>query len=85
MHEIGHSLGLNHSTDRSAVMYPHYKRYKPYLSLEPDDIEVRNESRIFYIPEEKLQVTLLFIDFGMLLGWVSFFGQTKIRLKNPTF
>ena len=39
-HEIGHSLGLLHSTNRSAVMYAFYEGYVPVseFSLHDDDI-----------------------------------------------
>lgn len=38
-HELGHSLGLSHSRDPSAVMYPHYRYYdRQQHKLSPDDI-----------------------------------------------
>src|SRR5262249_3261228 len=36
MHEIGHTLGLSHSTDISANMYPDYRGVKQ--GLAPDDV-----------------------------------------------
>ncbi|XP_053674638.1 matrix metalloproteinase-24-like [Anopheles nili] len=52
-HEIGHSLGLSHSYDQSAVMFRSYFGYDPNFQLSRDDIfriqrlygpKTRNES-----------------------------------------
>lgn len=39
-HEFGHALGLAHSTDPSALMYPTYKYQHPYgFHLPKDDVK----------------------------------------------
>jgi len=38
VHELGHSLGLSHSDERSAIMAPFHKGYMPNLKLDKDDI-----------------------------------------------
>ncbi|CAH1794372.1 unnamed protein product, partial [Owenia fusiformis] len=39
VHEFGHSLGMQHSTVRDAVMYAYYGGYQPNLQLHTDDIQ----------------------------------------------
>jgi len=43
VHELGHSLGLSHSSVNAAIMAPFYSGYTPDLKLHQDDIDrIRN-------------------------------------------
>ncbi|XP_027206190.2 matrix metalloproteinase 1 isoform X2 [Dermatophagoides pteronyssinus] len=37
-HELGHSLGLGHSSSRDSLMAPFYQKYKPKFKLHQDDV-----------------------------------------------
>jgi len=38
IHELGHSMGLEHSDVKEAIMYPFYRGYVPNVKLHSDDI-----------------------------------------------
>ena len=37
-HEFGHALGLAHSSNTEALMYPWYQEYQPGYKLPYDDV-----------------------------------------------
>ncbi|XP_069494838.1 matrix metalloproteinase-18-like [Ambystoma mexicanum] len=54
-HEVGHSLGLDHSTIPGALMAPTYKGYNPVFQLHQDDIDAIQS--VYGKPSSKLPNT----------------------------
>ncbi|KAI6187750.1 50 kDa hatching enzyme [Aphelenchoides besseyi] len=50
VHELGHLLGLEHSHDERAVMYPKNRKFDPHYSLSRDDI--RAIERLYPSPKK---------------------------------
>ena len=38
LHELGHSFGLDHSSNKDAIMYPIYRGSHPGVQLHRDDV-----------------------------------------------
>ena len=58
MHEFGHSLGLAHSSEQGALMYPWYQGYVPDFELPRDDIlGIQQLYGGFYCPRAKSTMT----------------------------
>ena len=64
-HEFGHSLGLDHSNVRGAIMYPYYTGYVPNMKLHSDDIAgIRSlygrNTKILYIEYHIIIINIYF-------------------------
>lgn len=53
VHEFGHSIGLGHSTEESAIMFPWYHGYHKLLELSKDDREAIQQ--IYGAPEREFR------------------------------
>ena len=47
LHEIGHALGLKHSTNRSSIMYPFYKPFQDREVVELSDADLQLVREIY--------------------------------------
>ena len=56
MHEIGHSLGLEHTNVRGAIMFPSYEGYRPELDLASDDIAGIQVSSVYGLYNKLLMI-----------------------------
>lgn len=57
LHELGHSLGLNHSTDQTAVMYGMIYPSTVHSGLKPDDIAGIQQLYAAAAPEDAFNIT----------------------------
>ncbi|KAL3107433.1 hypothetical protein niasHT_014150 [Heterodera trifolii] len=73
-HEIGHLLGLEHSSDPRAVMYPRKKEHQPGFELSDDDVRA---IRFFWLCSDVWWDILPFFDRPQL-GF-------KLALISPRF
>ncbi|XP_004764510.1 interstitial collagenase [Mustela nigripes] len=92
-HELGHSLGLSHSTDIGALMYPNYM-YEDHVQLSQDDI---NAIQAIYGPSPNpVQPTgpqtpqvcdsnLVFDAISTVRGELMFFKDRFYMRQNPFY
>lgn len=79
IHEIGHTMGLAHSTDINSIMYPVAHQYVPNLTLGKDD---KNAIRYLYGEYEPVKykenaIRYLYGKYGMM-----FYSSTKKYQKH---
>ncbi|KFP26346.1 Stromelysin-1 [Colius striatus] len=88
-HEFGHSLGLFHSKDPNALMYPVYRKFDPSVfPLHQDDI---NGIRYLYDPTESkdpalpniCDSNLIFDAVTTFRGEIMFFKDKHFWRKHP--
>ncbi|KAM9319814.1 collagenase 3-like [Gastrophryne carolinensis] len=80
VHEIGHSLGLEHSADAKALMFPYYTHYNPEaFTLPSDDILGIQE---LYGLKPSSAVTPRICSQGLSVDAIAFWEEGLIIFQN---
>lgn len=73
VHEMGHSIGLDHSSVPGSLMAPTYMGYMPNFKLSQDDIEGIQALYGGYGSDFWLSFAILSVSFSLLLLFMLFF------------
>ena len=58
VHELGHSLGLDHSRDKNAVMYPYYTGVLSFGSYDLPQDDLEGSGNIFQLYDPQIDVLM---------------------------